>query len=112
MNKKKVLNSFSGLVYSTNPDAIPEQTEDKTITLAPKDQKLRIIIDRKQRKGKTVTIVTNFIGDDEDLKQLGKELKTMCGTGGNVKDGEILIQGDFKDKIVEWLKKNEYTQTK
>ena len=75
-------------------------------------QKLRVSIEKNHRGGKTVTLIKNFIGTDEDIKELGKQLKTKCGVGGSVKDGEILIQGEFKEKIIELLKKEGYTQTK
>lgn len=112
MSKKKKINHFGGLVYSTDPNAMSEPEFEDTETLAPHLQKLRVFIDRKQRKGKTVTLVENFEGADRDIETLGKTLKTKCGTGGNVKDGIILIQGDFKEKIIAWLKEMGYTQTK
>ncbi|MBC7654469.1 MAG: translation initiation factor [Oligoflexus sp.] len=105
-NKKneKKLNSFDGLVYSTNPDAQLNFDEENTQeTLAPKLQDLRVQLDKKQRGGKAVTLITGFIGADEDLKYLGKMLKTKCGVGGTVKEGEILIQGDFRQKIMGLL---------
>jgi translation initiation factor 1 len=89
-----------GVVYSTNPDFKYESAEvEKSETPVPCDQLLRVTLDRKQRKGKTVTLVQGFIGTNEDLKQLGKLLKKSCGVGGSEKDGEILIQGEFADKI-------------
>lgn len=111
-NNKKTLNSFSALVYSTNPDSIPQEEEENVITLDPQQQKLRVRIDKKQRKGKTVTIVSGFIGNDDDLEELAKKLKTKCGTGGNAKDGEIIIQGDMLTKIIDTLKEWGYKQTK
>ncbi len=105
-NKKndKKLNSFDGLVYSTNPDAQLNFDEENMLeTLAPKFQNLRVQLDKKQRGGKAVTLITGFIGSDEDLKDLGKMLKTKCGVGGTVKEGEILIQGDFRQKILDLL---------
>lgn len=111
MTKKK-LNAFSGLVFSTNPDLMKEEEEAITETPAPEQQQLKVRLDRKQRAGKTVTLVEGFTGNDTDLTELGKKLKTKCGTGGSAKDGEIIIQGDYKDKIVAWLKEWGYTRTK
>lgn len=105
-NKKndKKLNSFDGLVYSTNPEEQLNYDEEiSQKTLAPKLQDLRVQLDKKQRGGKAVTLITGFIGTEEDLKDLGKKIKTKCGVGGTVKDGEILIQGDFRQKIIDLL---------
>lgn len=94
-----------GVVYSTNPDFQYEyEDEDPVVeTLLPSRQKLIVGIDRKQRGGKQATLVTGFIGTEDDLADLGKILKTKCGVGGSAKYGEIIIQGDFRDKIVELL---------
>jgi translation initiation factor 1 len=93
-----------GMVYSTNPNYQFEEEEVvEQDTLAPKDQKLIVAIDRKGRGGKQVTVVTGFVGKTDDLEALGKTLKTKCGVGGSVKDGEILIQGDQRDKITTIL---------
>lgn len=101
------------IVYSTNPDFKYETEDEETVeTLDKKQQKLRVSIEKKGRGGKTVTLVTGFIGNDNDLKELGKTLKTKCGVGGTVKDGEIVIQGDFKQRITDLLKAEGYTQTK
>ena len=101
------------VVYSTNPDYeyITEE-EQETETLPKNQQKLRVQIEKNHRGGKTVTIVRGFIGTDDDLKSLAKILKTRCGVGGSVKDGEILVQGDFKQKVVELLHKEGYMNTK
>jgi len=101
------------VVYSTNPDYHYEtENEEEESTLMPSQQKLRVQLDRKNRGGKVVTLVTGFIGTEDDLKELGKLLKFKCGVGGSAKDGEIIVQGDFKQKVVDLLKKEGYTQTK
>lgn len=101
------------VVYSTNPDYKYEsENVEGTETPEPGKQKLRVQLDRKNRGGKVVTLITGFVGTDEDLKDLGKLLKTKCGVGGSAKEGEIIVQGDFKQKILELLKKEGYTQTK
>lgn len=99
--------------YSTNPDWEWHDEDDEVIeTLPPTQQKLRVQRDRKQRKGKEVTLVTGFVGETEDLKALGKRLKSQCGVGGSAKDGEIILQGNWVDKSLELLKNWGYTQTK
>lgn len=101
------------VVYSTNPDFKYESTEDEVVeSREKKQQKLRVSIEKKGRGGKTVTLVNGFIGPEDDLKELDKLLKTRCGVGGSVKDGEIIIQGEFKQRIIELLKAEGYTQTK
>ena len=101
------------VVYSTNPDYNYEMDDDEEqVTLEPPQQNLRVQLDRKNRGGKVVTLITGFVGTENDLKDLGKLLKTKCGVGGSAKDGEMIIQGDFKQKIVELLKKEGYTKTK
>ncbi|MEG1564105.1 MAG: translation initiation factor [Bacteroides sp.] len=101
------------VVYSTNPDFGYEKEEEAAPkTLPGSQQKLRVLLDRKNRGGKVVTLITGFVGTETELKELGKLLKTKCGVGGAAKDREIIIQGDFKLKIVELLKKEGYTQTK
>lgn len=93
-----------GVVYSTNPDFMYTEEEKKeTETLAPSAQRLIVRIDRSGRGGKQVTLVQGFVGTEEDLASLGKTLKTRCGVGGSVKDGEIIIQGDFRDRAVKLL---------
>ena len=86
--------------------------EEEAATLPPSQQKLRVAIERKNRGGKVVTVVTGFTGTEDDLKALGKLLKTKCGVGGAVKDGEILIQGEWRERLIELLKKEGYTNTK
>lgn len=98
-----------GVVFSTNPDFTYDSGDvDEMVTLPAGQQNLRVLLDRKQRKGKEVTLVKGFAGAGDDLKNLGKLLKTRCGTGGAEKNGEILIQGDFCDKVIEILKKEGY----
>ncbi|MEO6830746.1 MAG: translation initiation factor [Chitinophagaceae bacterium] len=94
----------SPFVYSTNPDFHPKAEEDSQETLPKEKQRLRVSLDKKQRAGKVVTLIENFIGTEDDLQALAKLLKTKCGTGGSAKDGLILIQGDYKDKVQAWLK--------
>jgi len=106
---QKTKTTNGGIVFSTNPEFISKDNEPNRIkTLPPEKQNLRVVIDRKQRKGKTVTLITGFIGDNDSLKELEKKLKTLCGSGGSSKDGEILIQGDFKQKIFDFLQKTGY----
>ncbi len=94
-----------GVVFSTDPDFRYQTDEEQEAeTLAPSLQRLAVKIDRKGRAGKQVTLVTGFVGKSEDLKELGKMLKTGCGVGGSAKDGEIIIQGDFRDRVTTLLK--------
>ena len=108
MAKKKL--DSRGFVYSTDPNFHFEQENEKGETLSAARQKLKVRLDKKHRAGKAVTLIEGFTGTDEDLEALGKKLKTFCGTGGSVKDGEIIIQGDQRDKVLQWLKKNGYSQ--
>ncbi len=97
-----------GYVFSTDPSFSFEEENKSTGTLSTAQQPLRIILDTKRRAGKTVTIVYGFKGNNDDLELLGKKLKNYCGTGGSVKEGEIIVQGDQRDKILQWLQKNDY----
>ena len=111
MSKKKA--GSNGIIYSTDPDfKLEEEASAPVETLAARQQPLRLRLDTKQRAGKAVTLVQGFVGSDGDLEDLGKKLKTFCGTGGSVKDGEIIIQGDQRDKLLPWLIKNGYTSSK
>lgn len=112
MSKKKS-QGFGGLVYSTDPDfKLPKDNIEEPETIDPSQQKLRIRLDTKHRAGKAVTLVEGFIGTIADMEDLGKKLKSFCGTGGSVKDGEIIVQGDNRDKILQWLLKNGYKLSK
>lgn len=94
-----------GVVFSTDPDYEYDSDADlEEDTLAPNQQDLRVMLDKKNRKGKSATLVTGFVGSDDDLKALAKNLKSKCGVGGSAKEGEIIIQGDFRDKVLELLK--------
>jgi len=101
-----------GFVYSTDPNFKFEEEQTFGETLLPAEQKLKIKLDTKHRAGKAVTLIEGFIGKDEDLQELGKKLKTFCGTGGSAKDSEIIIQGDQRDKVMQWLTKNGYKNIK
>jgi translation initiation factor 1 len=111
MAKKK--SSFSSpLVYSTDPSFIKDEPIEIKTTLPAADQKLKVMADKKHRAGKVVTSITGFEGTQQDIEQLGKELKYFCGTGGSVKDGVIIIQGDNKEKIFQKLLSKGYRQSK
>lgn len=101
------------IVYSTNPDFNYTTEENEEAETLPKSQqRLRVSVEKKGRGGKTVTLIRGFVGTKEDLKELGRLLKAKCGVGGSVKDGEVLVQGEFKQRITELLKAEGYTQTK
>ncbi|MGG9971236.1 translation initiation factor [Ferruginibacter sp. SUN002] len=109
----KKINSLGGLVYSTDPNFKPSsEQEEEQESLLPAQQKLKVRLDTKHRAGKAVTLIDNFIGTTADAEELGKKLKSFCGTGGSVKDGEIIVQGDNRDKVLQWLLKNGYQQTR
>ena len=107
--KKNDWKKRDGVVYSTSDDfQFSYDDKQDTATLPPQQQQLRVMLDKSGRAGKQVTLVTGFVGSSDDLSTLGKDLKSKCGTGGSVKDGEILIQGDFRDKVVQFLIKEGY----
>lgn len=104
MSKKNNPRNAVGVVYSTNPDyEYQYDNPPKAETLPPAAQKLRVRMERNGRGGKTVTVVSGFVGTDDDLDELGRTLKTKCGVGGSVKDGLIIIQGDFRERVVSLL---------
>ncbi|MBA5791392.1 translation initiation factor [Flavobacterium sp. xlx-214] len=102
------LEDLGGFVFSTNKDFEFDQNNNDEITLDPKDQFLEAHLDKKNRGGKVATVIKGFQGSTDDLKALGKELKTLCGVGGSAKEGEIIIQGNFRDKIMDFLKNKGY----
>jgi translation initiation factor 1 len=115
MSKSKKLNlsDLGGIMYSTDSSFVFEENNTEiTETPSPKQQDLRVQLDRKNRGGKAVTLITGFVGTDAALQDLGKKLKTKCGVGGSAKDNEIIIQGDFRDKIIELLHKEGYKAKK
>jgi len=101
-----------GVMYSTNPDFEFDESTEEQETLTPEEQELYVSLDRRNRKGKSVTLLEGFIGTNNDLKDLAKKLKNLCGVGGTAKNEEIIIQGDFRDKIVSFLKKEKYSVKK
>ncbi|PSR08462.1 MAG: translation initiation factor [Bacteroidetes bacterium] len=113
MAKQNQWKNLNGLVFSTDPNYQPP-TEDEPATemVPPQQQRLRVQLDKKQRKGKAVTLITGFAGSDDELKELGKALKMHCGVGGSAKDHEIIVQGDQRDKVLKYLLDKGYTQTK
>jgi len=112
MSKKNKPDSH-GFVFSTDPNfKFEEDSAEDQATLPPAQQLLKVRLDTKQRAGKAVTLVQGFIGTTADLEELGKKLKNFCGTGGSVKDGEAIVQGDQRDEVLQWLQKNGYTKAK
>jgi translation initiation factor 1 len=111
MNKKNKPDT-RGFVFSTDPNFRFDNDPSSQDTLTPKEQKLRIRLETKHRAGKAVTVIAGFVGKEEDAETLAKQLKNLCGSGGSVKDLEIIVQGDHREKIKQWLLKNGYGQTK
>jgi translation initiation factor 1 len=112
MSKKKKLNSLAdlgGMVYSTNPDTkLENKSESNSESIAPSEQQLEAHLEKKGRGGKVAILIKGFSGPEEELKELGKALKSHCATGGSVKDGEIIIQGNMRDKAMTFLKDKGY----
>lgn len=112
MSKKNKPDS-RGFVFSTNPDfKFEEEQAEEQDTPPPQQQKLKVRLDTKQRAGKAVTLVEGFTGTEADLDDLGKKLKNFCGTGGSVKDRQVIIQGDQRVKVLQWLTQNDYANSK
>ena len=103
MKKKNTGNPY---VYSTDPNFKIEEEQEAAVTFPPAQQKLRVRLDTKQRAGKAVTLIEGFIGTSDDLEDLGKKLRNFCGAGGSAKSGEIIVQGDHRAKVKQWLEKN------
>ena len=101
-----------GFVYSTDPNFSFEEEQSNDVTLPAAQQKLKIKLDTKHRAGKAVTLMTGFSGTEDDLQDLGKKIKSFCGTGGSAKDNEIIVQGDQREKVLQWLIKNGYKLAK
>ena len=111
MSKKNKPDS-RGFVFSTDPNFKFEEEQYSNETFAPAQQKLKVRLDTKHRAGKAVTLVEGFIGKEDDLQDLGKKIKSFCGTGGSAKKGEIIIQGDQREKVIQWFMKNGYKNVK
>lgn len=110
---KKTSSRPDGLAYSTNKDFFNDFPEQEPVATLPKEkQKLKVTLDSKQRAGKIVTLIDGFVGTDDDMDALAKQLKTKCGAGGSIKDGYIIIQGDYKVKVLAWLKEWGYVLAK
>ena len=102
-----------GFVFSTDPNfRFDDEEREEQETLPPAQQNLRVKLETKHRAGKTVTLVDGFVGTEEDAEKLGKQLKNQCGTGGSVKDREIIVQGDHREKVLQFLLKSGYSKTK
>lgn len=111
MAKKKLYN-MGGIVYSTATDFNFTNEEEPVESLPPEEQLLKIVLDKKHRGGKVVSIITGFVMKEDEIELLAKELKNFCGAGGSVKDNEIVIQGDHREKILQWLVKKGYSKTR
>ena len=112
MTKKKSHNNSGGIVFSTAADFNYEEEKNEEETLPANEQFLKIKLDKKQRAGKVVTLITGFVMKEDDVESLAKKLKTFCGTGGSAKNNEIIIQGDNRQKVLECLQKNGFTKSK
>ncbi len=108
----KKLKSFDGLVFSTNPEVKINEEKEEAMTLLPAEQLLKVSLQTKHRAGKTVTLIAGFVGQIADAELLGKQLRNYCGTGGSVKPDEIIVQGDHREKVLQYLLKNGYLKAK
>ena len=111
MSRKKSRNT-GGIVYSTSDDFKPEIEEEEMESLNPGQQLLKVRLDKKQRGGKTVTLIEGLQTSDQEIEEMSRQLKTHCGGGGSAKNGEIIIQGDHRDKIVQWLLKKGFSKAR
>jgi translation initiation factor 1 len=111
MSKKNKAGS-GGFVFSTDPNFQPEQESEEKETIPPSEQRLKVSLQTKHRAGKTVTLITGFTGKLPDAEALGKQLRNHCGTGGSVKEDEIVMQGDHREKVLQFLMKSGYQHTK
>ena len=111
MSKKNKTDS-RGFLYSTDPNFQFQHESENSETLPASEQVLKIRLDTKHRAGKLVTLIEGFVGTNNDIEELGKKLKSYCGTGGSAKDGEIIIQGDQREKVMQWFAKNGYVRAK
>ncbi len=112
MAKKKLYTGAGGIIYSTDSNFNPGEKIMEDQTLAPQEQVLKVRLDARNRGGKVVTLIEGFSGAKDDIEQLGKKIKSYCGTGGSIKDNEIIIQGDNREKILQWLLKMDYKKTR
>lgn len=108
----KKINNFGGLVFSTNPDIKITEDGEEAITLPPAEQLLKISLQTKHRAGKTVTLIAGFVGEVANAEALGKQLRNYCGAGGSVKTDEIIVQGDHREKVMQYLFKNGFVKAK
>ena len=108
----KKIKSFGGLIFSTDPDFKIEEDKEEAVTLPPGEQLLKVSLQTKHRAGKTVTLITGFVGQLADAETLGKQLRNYCGAGGTAKADEIIVQGDHREKVMHFLSKNGYTKAK
>lgn len=110
MAKKKLYNN-SGIVYSTDNNFSNSDQEETGNSLLPAEQKLKVVLDKKHRAGKVVTLVSGFVMKEKEIESIARQLKAFCGSGGSFDDNQVIIQGDHREKIVQWLKQKGYSKT-